>query len=33
MVQGPQVKVITEALVEKGIPKRWIKEVEGGKRK
>lgn len=33
MVQGPQVKIITEALVEKGIPKRWIREVDGGKKK
>jgi translation initiation factor 2D len=33
MVQGSQVKVITEALVARGIPKRWIKEGEGDKKK
>lgn len=26
MVQGSQVKVITEALVSRGVPKKWIKE-------
>jgi translation initiation factor 2D len=29
MVQGSQVKVVTEALVGRGVPKKWIKE--GGK--
>jgi translation initiation factor 2D len=33
MVQGSQVKLITEALVSRGIPKRWIKEGEGDKKK
>ena len=33
MVQGSQVKVITEALLERGVPKRWIKEADGGKKK
>lgn len=26
MVQGSQVKVITEALVARGVPKKWIRE-------
>lgn len=33
MVQGSQVKIVTEALLSKGIPKRWIKEAEGDKKK
>jgi len=33
MAKGSQVKLITEALVAKGIPKRWIKEGEGDKKK
>jgi len=26
MVQGSQVKVVTEALVGRGVPKKWIRE-------
>ena len=26
MVQGSQVKVVTEALLARGVPKKWIKE-------
>jgi len=26
MVQGNQVKVITGVLLERGVPKKWIKE-------
>ncbi|KAK4685848.1 translation initiation factor 2D, partial [Tremellales sp. Uapishka_1] len=33
LVQGTQVKIITERLVAKGVPKRWIKEGEGEKKK
>ncbi|ORY26308.1 hypothetical protein BCR39DRAFT_541242 [Naematelia encephala] len=35
LVQGSQVKVITEALLGRGVPKKWIKEGEGsaGKKK
>jgi len=33
MVQGSQVKLVTEALMGKGVPKRWIKEGEDGKKK
>jgi translation initiation factor 2D len=33
MVQGPQTKVVTDALLDKGIPRRWIKEADGGKKK
>ncbi|KAK6909750.1 translation initiation factor 2D [Kwoniella mangroviensis CBS 10435] len=32
-IQGSQVKLITEALVGRGIPKRWIKESEDSKKK
>ena len=33
MVQGSQIKLVTEALEAKGVPRKWIKEVEGGKKK
>jgi len=33
LVQGSQVKIITDALVTRGVPKRWIKEGEGDKKK
>jgi translation initiation factor 2D len=33
LVQGSQVKVISDALVARGVPKRWIKEGEGDKKK
>lgn len=33
MVQGTQIKIITEALIARGIPRRWIKEGEGDKKK
>jgi translation initiation factor 2D len=26
MVQGNQVKVVTNVLVERGVPRKWIKE-------
>nr|XP_018262747.1 translation initiation factor 2D [Kwoniella dejecticola CBS 10117]OBR84905.1 translation initiation factor 2D [Kwoniella dejecticola CBS 10117] len=32
-VQGSQVKLITESLANKGIPKKWIKEAEDSKKK
>jgi translation initiation factor 2D len=32
LVQGSQCKLVTEALVARGVPKRYIKE-EGGKKK
>jgi hypothetical protein len=32
-VQGNQIKNVTEALVERGVPKRCIKELEGDKKK
>lgn len=31
-VQGTQIKVVTAALIAKGVPKRWIKEEEGKKK-
>jgi len=33
MVQGSQGKVITDALVARGVPKPWIKEGDGDKKK
>ncbi|WVQ79675.1 hypothetical protein IAT38_001775 [Cryptococcus sp. DSM 104549] len=33
LVQGSQQKAVTDALVERGVPKRWIKEGEEGKKK
>lgn len=32
-VQGNQVKAVTETLVERGVPKRCIRELEGDKKK
>ncbi|WVW84182.1 hypothetical protein I302_106212 [Kwoniella bestiolae CBS 10118] len=32
-IQGSQVKLITEALVNRGIPKRWIRESDDSKKK
>lgn len=32
MVQGSQCKAVTEALVARGVPKRWIKEDSGKKK-
>lgn len=29
LVQGSQTKLVTEALVARGVPKRWIKEGDG----
>jgi translation initiation factor 2D len=31
-VQGSQTKIITESLMAKGVPRRWIKEEEGKKK-
>jgi translation initiation factor 2D len=33
MVQGTQTKIVMDALIEKGVPKRFIKEGEGDKKK
>jgi translation initiation factor 2D len=33
LVQGSQIKLVTEALLAKGVPKRYIKEGEGDKKK
>ena len=33
LVQGSQVKAVTEVLLAKGIPKRWIKEGDDSKKK
>ncbi|WVF71168.1 hypothetical protein IAT40_005966 [Kwoniella sp. CBS 6097] len=33
MIQGNQIKAITEALLARGVPKRWIKEGDDSKRK
>lgn len=33
LVQGSQCKLVTEALIGRGVPKRYIKEGEGDKRK
>ncbi|ORX35611.1 hypothetical protein BD324DRAFT_642848 [Kockovaella imperatae] len=33
MVQGTQTKIVTDALVDKGVPKRYIKEGDGDKKK
>ncbi|WWC89007.1 uncharacterized protein L201_003924 [Kwoniella dendrophila CBS 6074] len=33
LVQGSQVKLVTEALLAKGIPKKWMKESEDSKKK
>lgn len=32
LVQGSQIKLVTEALLGRGIPKRWIKEAEDAKK-
>ncbi|WWD17017.1 hypothetical protein CI109_101453 [Kwoniella shandongensis] len=32
MIQGNQIKLVTEALLRRGIPKRWIKEGEDSKK-
>ena len=33
MVQGTQTKIVVESLVGKAVPKRYIKEAEGDKKK
>ena len=33
MVQGSQVRLVTEALLAKGVPRKWIKEAEGDKKR
>ncbi|WVQ99704.1 hypothetical protein IAU59_006845 [Kwoniella sp. CBS 9459] len=33
MIQGNQIKIITDALIARGVPKRWIKEGDDSKRK
>ncbi|EIW65985.1 hypothetical protein TREMEDRAFT_45974 [Tremella mesenterica DSM 1558] len=33
VVQGTQVRIITDALIDKGVPRRWIKEGDGDKKK
>lgn len=33
LVQGSQVKIVTEALLARGVPRKWVKEGEGDKKR